>query len=83
MVFVALTIGATAVDVCAQEVNPNFAQQLELLALKCEQLGLKEQAEITRQWVVPDRDDQQVFYPFLNLDHHRPLGNAPQLQKLW
>ena len=83
MVFVALTIGATGAHVRAQEVNPNFAQQLELLALKCEQLGLKEQAEITRQWVVPDRGDQQVFYPFLNLDHHRPLGNAPQLQKFW
>ena len=82
-VFVALMIRATAVEVCAQEINPNFAQQLELLALKCDQLGLKEQAKITRQWVVPARGDQQVFYPFINVDHHRPLGNAPQLQKFW
>lgn len=81
--FVALLIGATTSEVSAQDGESNFAQQLEVLARKCEELGLKEQALITRQWMIPDRPDQGVFYPFQNIDHYRPPVNAPELQKFW
>ncbi len=81
--FVALLIGATAGNVYAQDGESNFAQQLEALARKCDELNLKEQAVITRDWIVAARSDQQVFYPFQNVDYYRPAGNATQLQKFW
>ena len=82
-VFVVLAIKAPLPLNVPLRLANGFSQQLELLARKCDQLGLEEQAEIARQWVVPARGDQQIYYPFLNVDHHRPLGNAPQLQKFW
>ena len=60
-----------------------FAEQLEQLAIKCDELGLDHQAKVTRDWIVPLRTDQQVFYPFQNVDHERPPANAPQLEKFW
>ena len=60
-----------------------FEEQLEQLAIKCDELGLDHQAKVTRDWIVPLRTDQQVFYPFQNVDHERPPANAPQLEKFW
>jgi len=70
-------------SLCAQDDSNAFSQQLETLALKCDELDLKQQAEITRQWIVTDRPDQQIYYPFQNVDHFRPPANAPQLEKFW
>lgn len=73
-------LGIMSTPLCAQD---EFAKELEQLAVKCEELGLRQQAEITRAWIVADRPDQQVFYPFQNVDHYKPAVNAPQLQKYW
>ena len=77
------TFYAASASLCAQDQSNGFSQQLEALAVKCDELGLKQQAEITRQWIVPARSDQQVYYPFQNVDHFRPAANAPQLEKFW
>ena len=53
---------ATSGSVSAQDEANGFSQQLEALALKCDELGLKHQAEITRQWIVPARPDQQRWF---------------------
>lgn len=74
---------ATSGSVSAQDEANGFSQQLEALALKCDELGLKHQAEITRQWIVPARPDQQIYYPFQNVDHFRPAATATQLEKFW
>ncbi len=79
MLMVAQAMGTMTVSVRADE----FAMQLKELAAKCDELGLKQQAEVTRQWIIPERPDQEIFYPFRNTDHYRPAADAPQIQKYW
>ena len=42
----------------------DFPNQFEQLAAKCDELKLPQQATITRQWIVTQRRDQRVVYPF-------------------
>jgi hypothetical protein len=59
-----------------------FADELEKLALKCDELGLKEQAELTREWAFPrDHRRQYLFLPSTTND--APKGSAPQVVQQW
>ena len=61
----------------------DFPSQFEQLAAKCDELKLPQQAEITRQWIVAQRRDQRVIYPFQTKDYFKPLANDSQLKKFW
>jgi hypothetical protein len=61
----------------------DFPTQFEQLAAKCDELKLPQQAVITRQWIVAQRHDQRVVYPFQTNDYFKPLVNASQLKQFW
>jgi hypothetical protein len=65
------------------DLDAEFAEQLEAVADKCDELGLEEQARITRQWVV--RRDPRRQYIFLppDSDPTRPPTGAAQLVGFW
>ena len=61
----------------------DFPNQFEQLAAKCDELKLPQQATITRQWIVAQRRDQRVVYPFQTKDYFKPLTNDSQLKQYW
>ena len=61
----------------------DFPNQLEQLAAKCDELKLPQQATITRQWIVTQRRDQRVVYPFQTKDFFKPLISDSQLKQFW
>ena len=61
----------------------DFPNQFEQLAAKCDELKLPQQATITRQWMVAQRRDQRVVYPFQTKDYFKPLINDSQLKQFW
>jgi hypothetical protein len=64
-------------------VDEAFRERLESLAAKCEELGMEEQARITRGWFVPrDPSRLYVFLPAAN-EGAAPPADAPQLVRFW
>ncbi|MBT4693845.1 MAG: DUF1570 domain-containing protein [Planctomycetaceae bacterium] len=61
----------------------DFPNQFERLAVKCDELKLPQQATITRQWIVAQRRDQRVIYPFQTKDYFKPLLSDSQLKQFW
>ncbi|MBT6847104.1 MAG: DUF1570 domain-containing protein [Planctomycetaceae bacterium] len=61
----------------------DFPNQFEQLAAKCDALKLPQQATITRQWIVAQRRDQRVVYPFQTKDYFKPLAGDSQLKQFW
>ena len=61
----------------------DFPHQFEQLAAKCDELKLSQQATITRQWIVAQRRDQRVVYPFQTKDFFKPSINDSQLKQFW
>ena len=60
-----------------------YVERLEALAARCEGLGLKEQAAVTRAWLVrryPGR--QYLFLPAVS-DPAAPKQNAPMVEQQW
>jgi hypothetical protein len=61
----------------------SFADQLAALVAKCDELGLKEQAEVTRRWNVPRHLGwQYLFLPAAN-DPAVPRAGAPTVVRQW
>ena len=63
-----------------------FAARLESLAAKCDELGLKEQAEKTHGWIIPRHAGRQyLFLPTMNDSSIKATGKAaaPGLVGLW
>ena len=59
-----------------------FADQLTALAAKCDELGLKDQAEISRRWIVPRHSGRQyLFLP--EPDRSTPKAGAPEAARQW
>lgn len=55
----------------------------EVLAAKCDGLGLKDQAELTRNWIVPRHPGRQyLFLPTVN-DAPAPKTGAPEVVRQW
>lgn len=61
----------------------DFTDQLAALAAKCEELGLKDQAQVTRQWSIPRFPGRQyLFLPAAN-DPLQPKTGAPMIERQW
>src|SRR6478672_1333492 len=63
----------------AQETqNDSFSARLSALAAKCDDLGLKEQAEITRRWIIERHPRRQYLFLPANMDATAPKSGAPE-----
>jgi hypothetical protein len=61
----------------------SLADRLSTLAAKCDELGLKDQAEITRTWIIPRHAGRQYLFLPLASDRTAPKSGAPENAKLW
>ena len=60
-----------------------FTDQLAALAEKCDELGLKKQADATRSWIIPRHPGRQyLFLPAIN-DPTAPPAGAPENARQW
>ncbi len=62
-------------------VDTTFQEQSAQIAAKCDQLGLEEQARITRAWAAVR--DPSRRYVFLPAQDDRPPQDAPPLVRFW
>jgi hypothetical protein len=68
----------------AQETqNDSFSARLSALAAKCDDLGLKEQAEITRRWIIERHPRRQYLFLPANMDATAPKSGAPEPARQW
>jgi hypothetical protein len=65
------------------ELDAAFQQRLDVLANKCAELGLADQAEQTRNWCVQRDGNRQYAFLASNDDAAKPAANAPQLVHQW
>lgn len=74
-----------ALDVPAARklLDAEFAEKLALLVAKCNQLGLKEEAETTRKWIVPRDPRRQTLFLPANVDTTLPERGAPKVVTQW
>jgi hypothetical protein len=59
------------------------ADQFAALAAKCEELGLKEQGEITRRWIIPRHPGRQYLFLPSAVDATAPKAGAPEVVRQW
>jgi hypothetical protein len=62
---------------------PPFSERLDSLAVKRDELGLKEQAEITRGWVIPRHAGRQYLFLPAAMDSTAPKAGAPETVRQW
>jgi hypothetical protein len=67
----------------AEERSEDFANRLAVLASMCDELGLKEQAETTRRWLVPRHRGRQYLFVPVAADPAAPKAGAPDGVKQW
>ena len=60
-----------------------FDEKLDSLATKCEELGLKEQAAITRAWIIPRHPGRQYLFLPEAKDLLAPKADAPDVEQKW
>ncbi len=53
------------------------------LAAKCDELGLKEQAELTRRWIIPRHPGRQYLFLPATADATAPKAGAPEVVRKW
>jgi len=63
--------------------DARFAQGLSHLAKKCSELGLDEQARITRGWIVCRAPDRQYLFLVPESNPTEPPPGAPHLVRKW
>ncbi len=80
---VALTFLIAGLPRRGDSTESSFADRLSSLAAKCDDLGLKEQAEITRTWIIPRHPGRQYLFLLQASDRTAPKANAPENAKLW
>jgi hypothetical protein len=81
--FLASVSFAAEPDQALDSLDRHFAEQLKILAQKCDSLSLPEQARLTREWQVKRRAGRHnLFVPAAN-DKTAPSENAPELAKHW
>lgn len=72
-------------------IDRKFAEELDALARKCDELQLPEQAQITRRWFIPRRYQVQYHFPpdaYARETREKrlptpPSASAPELQQRW
>jgi hypothetical protein len=65
-------------------IDQEFAQRLETLAAKCDELGLKKQSQLTRDWIIPrDPRRQYLFVPGQNTKADDVLSATDDLTSKW
>ncbi|MBI1249704.1 hypothetical protein GC197_17910 [bacterium] len=65
------------------DIDAQFKQQLEALAQKADEVGLADQAKLTRNWVVPSEGEANVLYLAPQQAPLEPKADAPQLIQYW
>jgi hypothetical protein len=60
-----------------------FIKNLTALAAKCDELGLKEQAQITRGWPIERHPRRQYLFLPAASDSTAPKGSAPEAARQW
>lgn len=81
-----LFVGRAASTLAAeprQELDAAFAKKLESLAEKCESLGLKEEASLTRAWIIPRHPGRQYLFLPEPTDPAAVKSTAPKTQQQW
>jgi hypothetical protein len=63
--------------------NETYSGRLATLAAKCDELGLKEQAQITRGWAIPRYPGRQYLFIPLPVDSTAPKATASDTIKHW
>lgn len=76
---------AQAADPAAalESLDRHFAQQLAVLAEKCDSLQLPDQAKITREWQLQRIKGRHTLFIPTPFDPTAPRFNAPELVKKW
>jgi tetratricopeptide (TPR) repeat protein len=82
-VVVAIACLACVTQAAWADDTSSFAQKLKSLATTCDDLGLKEQAEITRRWNVPRYPGRQYLFLPLAADPTPPKATAPETARQW
>jgi hypothetical protein len=76
-------LGFAASDrIVAAELD-SFSSHLAALAAKCDELGLKEQAQMTRGWVIPRHPGRQYLFLPADTDAAEPKAVAPETVRQW
>src|SRR5262245_3330281 len=60
-----------------------YVERLTALAAKCEELGLKEQAQITRGWMIERHPRRQYLFLPAASDPAAPKAGAPEAARQW
>jgi Leucine Rich repeat len=60
-----------------------YAERLTALAEKCDELGLKEQAQVTRGWVIERHPRRQYLFLPAASDSTAPKAGAPEAARQW
>lgn len=66
-----------------EQLDSGFAEALNSLAQKCEELGLPQQAQATRQWLIPRDPRRSYLFLPAETDPLRPPADAERLVQLW
>jgi hypothetical protein len=75
-------LGSWAAPMLAAEPD-TYPDRLTALAAKCDELGLKREAEITRGWIIPRHPGRQYLFLPAASDPAAPKGEASDLAKKW
>ncbi|MCE9527283.1 MAG: hypothetical protein K8R36_14650 [Planctomycetales bacterium] len=84
MFFAALPLSAADNFAAARaKLDEPFAEKLESLAKKCDEVGLKNQAAITRSWLIPRFPNRQYLFLPEAKDSLAPKMGAADLEQKW
>ncbi len=65
------------------EIDQRYQAKLVQLAAKCDEVGLPDQAKITRDWIVRPHGEENLFFLVPESDPWKPQADAPQLVQFW
>src|SRR5207244_6683163 len=65
------------------KLDESFAEKLASLAKKADELGLKNQAALTRSWMIPRYSGRQYFFLPEPKDSFAPKMGANDLEQKW
>jgi hypothetical protein len=74
---------AAAPSVGDEANTTSFNGRLADLAARCDEIGLKEQAELTRGWIIPRYPGRQYLFVPAATDSSVPKAGAPDTIKQW
>jgi hypothetical protein len=77
-----LTLAFALAPARAEQSAPT-TDQFASLAAKCDELGLKEQAELTRRWIIPRHLGRQYLFLPATADATAPKAGAPEVVRRW